>query len=173
MYFRQAEMKDLDAIEAIYEAIHTGEELGRTTIGWKRGIYPTRETAKAAVEAGELFVEEDQGKIVGAAKINQEQVPEYALAEWKYPAAPDQVMVMHTLTIDPARKGNGYGSAFEAFYEDYARLKGCLYLRIDTNERNTPARTLYHKLGYSERGIVPCTFNGIEGVQLVCLEKKL
>ena len=33
--------------------------------------------------------------------------------------------------------------------------------------------SLYKKLGYTEAGIVPCTFNGLEGVELVCLEKKL
>lgn len=35
------------------------------------------------------------------------------------------------------------------------------------------ARKLYKKLGYWESDIVPCTFNGTEGVQLVCLEKYL
>lgn len=32
---------------------------------------------------------------------------------------------------------------------------------------------MYQKLGYEERGIVPCVFNGIPDVQLVCLEKYL
>lgn len=36
---------------------------------------------------------------------------------------------------------------------------------------NTGARKLYKKLGYTEADIVSCVFNGIEGVQLVCLEK--
>nr|WP_296093717.1 hypothetical protein [uncultured Dorea sp.] len=49
----------------------------------------------------------------------------------------------------------------------------CPYFRMDTNERNTAARRLYKKLGYWEADIVSCVFNGIEGVQLVCLEKKL
>ena len=44
---------------------------------------------------------------------------------------------------------------------------------MDTNERNAAARRLYAGLGYREAGIVPCTFNGIGGVQLVCLEKTL
>lgn len=50
---------------------------------------------------------------------------------------------------------------------------GCKYLRMDTNEKNTNARRLYKKLGYREADILPCTFNGIEGVRLVCLEKML
>ena len=60
-----------------------------------------------------------------------------------------------------------------AFYERLARDTGRPYLRIDTNARNTPARTMYRKLGYTEAGIVAGTFNGIPGVQLVCLEKKV
>ena len=44
---------------------------------------------------------------------------------------------------------------------------------MDTNAKNTAARTLYQKLGYRESGIVPTVFNGIAGVDLVLLEKKL
>ena len=46
-------------------------------------------------------------------------------------------------------------------------------LNQDTNENNKTARALYKKLGYKEISIVPCVFNGIEGVGLVLLEKKL
>lgn len=31
------------------------------------------------------------------------------------------------------------GSAFVEFYENYAREKGCMELRMDTNEKNTAA----------------------------------
>ena len=82
-------------------------------------------------------------------------------------------MVLHTLVVDPLAQGQGYGHAFVAYYEDYARSHGCPYLRMDTNVKNAPARQMYAKLGFSERGVVPCVFNGIEGVSLMCLEKKL
>ena len=173
MVFRKAVMQDLEQISAIYGDIHTGEETGRTTIGWVRSIYPTRQTAEDAILAGEMFVEEIEGRIVASAKINQEQVPEYADAAWQYDACDEQVMVLHTLTVSPGEKGHGYGTAFVKFYESYALEHGCPYLRMDTNEKNTPARVLYKKLGYWEAGIVDCVFNGIENVRLVCLEKKL
>lgn len=82
-------------------------------------------------------------------------------------------MVLHTLVVSPRIKGVGYGTKFVAFYEQYALDHGCRYLRMDTNEKNQAARSLYRKLGYTEVGVVPTVFNGIEGVQLVCLEKKL
>lgn len=172
--FRKATLQDLDAIEAIYDAIHAQEEAGITSIGWVRGIYPTRATAQEAVEAGDMFVQlNDADEVVGAARINQIQVPEYAQGTWEQDAPADEVMVLHTLVIDPAAASRGYGKKFMAFYEQYALENGCPYLRMDTNEKNTRARALYSKLGFAERGIIPCVFNGIDGVQLVCLEKTL
>ena len=170
---RAARESDIDAVTAIYDAIHDAEESGGATIGWVRGVYPTRATAEAALAAGDLFVMEADGLVVAAARINQDQVPEYADAQWQYDATPNEVMVLHTLVVDPACGGRGIGRSFVAFYEDYAREQGCRYLRMDTNERNARARALYAKLGYAEPDIVPCVFNGIEGVQLVCLEKAL
>ena len=95
-----------------------------------------------------------------------------ASANWKYQdILPEQVMVLHTLVVDPGQSGKGYGSAFVKFYEDYAKEHNCPYLRMDTNAKNQAARKLYARLGYWEADIVPCVFNGIPGVQLVCLEK--
>ena len=159
--FRQATLSDLEQIAAIYDHIHTEEEAGRATVGWVRGVYPTRQTALDAIQAGDMFVAEENGRLVATAKINQEQVPEYAEAAWTQDAPPEQVMVLHTLVVDPQAKGS------------YALEHGCRYLRMDTNERNASARALYRNLGYREVSIVPCAFNGIPGVQLVCLEKTL
>lgn len=172
--FRKATEQDLDAIEAIYDAIHTQEEAGITSIGWVRGIYPTRETAAESIGVGDMFVQLNEvGEVVGAARINQIQVPEYADAGWTVDAPPSEVMVLHTLVIDPASAGRAYGKKFVAFYEQHALENGCRCLRMDTNEKNTRARSLYNKLGFAERGIIPCVFNGIDGVQLMCLEKIL
>ena len=170
---RKAEVRDLDAIEAIYDAIHTQEESGAVTIGWIRGVYPVRRTAEAALSRGDLFVEEADGVIVAAAVINQAQVDCYQQADWQYAAADSEVMVLHTLTVHPAFAGRGYGKAFVSFYEQYALSHGCRFLRMDTNARNVRARTLYASLGYQEVGAVPCVFNGIPDVQLVCIEKRL
>ena len=171
---RKGTAADIPQIVATYGHIHDGEEAGRTTIGWLRGIYPTEETVRAALAADDLFVMEVDGAVVASARINKEQVPVYAQVPWRYQDVPDeQVMVLHTLVVEPACAGKGYGTAFVRFYEDYARQNGCPYLRMDTNARNSAARRLYAGLGYWEAGIEPCVFNGIPDVKLVCLEKKL
>lgn len=170
---RLAREGDLPAIAAIYGRIHDAEAAGAVTTGWLRGVYPTEATARAALDAGDLFVLEDGGRVVASARINREQVDAYANVPWRYRADDRDVMVLHTLTVDPSAARRGYGRQFVAFYERYALDNGCRVLRIDTNARNAVARAMYARLGYVESGIVPTVFNGIPNVMLVCMEKRL
>lgn len=170
---RKATAGDIVAVVAIYDRIITNEENGKSTVGWKRDIYPTKKTAELALAEDELFVMETDNVVVAAAIINQKQVAEYKNVSWQYLVEDNAVMVLHTLVVDPLQGGHGYGTAFVKFYEEYACEHNCRYLRMDTNEKNVNARRLYAKLGYTERGIIPCNFNGLENVQLVCLEKTL
>lgn len=173
MKIRKATAKDVDAVEKLYDAIHTAEENGKQTIGWIRGIYPVRKTAEMALERDDLFVLEDAGEIRGAGILNKIQVDSYAEGSWEHEVPDEQVCVLHTLVIDPDSAGKGYGRTFIEYYEAYARETGCTELRIDTNARNVVARAMYKRHGYTEIEIVPTVFNGIEGVQLVLLEKYL
>ncbi len=170
---RKAEARDLAAVDCLYQEIHDAEETGMITTGWIRGIYPVKATATAALERDDLFVLEEDGRILGSGMINRLQADAYEGAPWKCQVPDDQVCVLHTLAISPAAQGKGYGREFIRFYEAYARHHGCTELRIDTNERNLAARAMYSKYGYQEIDIVPTTFNGIAGVNLVLLEKQI
>ena len=61
MIIRKGTQADLASVEQLYNDIHTAEETGQQTIGWIRGVYPTRATAQAALDANDLFVLEDAG----------------------------------------------------------------------------------------------------------------
>ena len=173
MMIRRATEADTEAVETLYDDIHTAEEMGTLTTGWIRGVYPVRATAEMAVKRKELFVLEDDGNIRGAGIINGVQDESYRQANWQYPAADTQVCVLHTLAVSPAHSGKGYGRAFLRFYEQYARQTGRMALRLDTNVKNTAAQTMYAKHGYREIGILPTQFQGIPDVKLVLLEKHL
>lgn len=170
---RKAIAQDINQIETIYEHIHAREQRGLCRIGWLPGIYPVRDTALAALERDDLFVWEENGRILASAIINRIQVDVYALGDWHYPAEDDQVLVLHTLTVEPDAENKGIGGGFIAYYEEMAAREGCRAVRIDTNAKNERARRFYKKLGYREAGIVPCVFNGIPDVQLVLLEKEI
>ncbi len=171
--FRVATDSDIPAITAIYNEIHTLEEKGIASTGWVRNIYPTEKTAADALARGELYVCTHDDTVIGSAIINKTQPDSYKLGKWQFPAREEEVPVLHTLTVSPRFSGQGCGGAFVGFYEALARNMGCNYLRMDTQVKNLSARRLYARLGYCEVGIVPCIFNGIEGVELVLLEKKL
>ena len=76
---RPATADDLPRIEQIYDAIHTAEEAGTASVGWARGVYPTRATAQAARDDGALFVLTDGGALVAAGSVITEPVPADAL----------------------------------------------------------------------------------------------
>ena len=184
---RKATAEDIPAIAAIYDEIHTREEAGEVTTGWIRGVYPVQKTAEDAVARGDMYVQvieddtdtvnaaspDSAGQVVGTAILNQLQVDVYADGQWRYPAEDSEVMVIHTLIISRKTDLKGLGSDFLAYYEAFALENGCRYLRPDTNARNKAARAFYKKHGYTEIGIVPTVFNGIPGVDLVLIEKKL
>ncbi len=165
---RQADENDITAIAAIYDTI-----IDQGTTGWQKGIYPTAATVRTALAAADMYVAELSGKVVAAARLNHEQVDAYADCPWLFTAEPEQVFVIHTLVVDPAYSGHGIAGQMLTFYENMARSLNCTVLRLDTNARNTPARRMYAHLGYREAGILPCDFNGIPGIDLVCLEKLL
>lgn len=170
---RKASESDIDAVCRIYDHILKEQERGNVSVGWVRDIYPTKATAESALFRNDLFVEEADGKIVGTAIINHIQPDTYNKVVWQYDADDKDIMVLHTLVIDPYSKGKGLGKIFVKFYEQYSLEHNCNYLRIDTNELNVNARAFYKKLNYREIGIEPCSFNGIPNVNLVMLEKCL
>jgi len=168
---RKATWDDLDAVERLYEEMHDAKAAGLIITNWRRGIYPSRATAEAALQRGDLFVMEEDGRIIGSGIINQTQLGIYAGAAWKHKVPDEQVCVLHTLMISPAEQRKGHAREFLRFYEEYALEHGCNELRIDTSEINTPARAMYRKHGFEEVGIATSELNGIPGVTLVMLEK--
>lgn len=117
---------------------------------------------------------EHDGYIRGAAIINKTQLPEYALGQWKLQASDEEILVLHTLVIDPDYPHKGYGNALVEYYISMGRSLGCKALRIDTQACNARARHFYPRFGFSEIGIVKADFFGGHGsVDLVLLEKIL
>lgn len=170
---RKAGENDISRIAGIYDEIHTAEERGSITVGWQRGVYPTESTARAALLRDDLYVLERGGTVVCSAIINSIQSPAYEKADWSIDFPPADVLVLHTLTVSCEFSHMGIGKLMVKYYENMAKKLNIPCLRLDTNAKNTVARKMYRSLGYAEKGIVPCEFNGIDGVFLVCLEKIL
>lgn len=172
---RPALETDLAAVSAIYEAILDHEDAtGLHYTGWERGSYPTAATARDIFDAGTLYVgADDDGTIWGSMNLNGVQLPEYAKGNWTLPADDSRVAVIHTLTIDPKRSGEGLARQMVAFAEDTARTRGKTVLRLDTGVENLPANRMYPKLGYRFVGTVDVFFMGYATRPLSLYEKAL
>ena len=173
MSIRPAVAADLDGITAIYDAILDREEAGPAYTNWQRGKYPTVDTARQALEAGTLYVGEEDGFLWGVVNLNGIQLPEYDAIPWTTPAERNQVAVIHTLCIHPVRAGRGLARRMVAFCEEEARRQGRTVMRLDTWEHNLPANRMYPSLGYRFAGATEFFFQGFIHEILNCYEKSL
>lgn len=145
---RKATACDIDRIEAAYdEHFEYEREHGAFTV-FRKGVYPTRETAVNALNAGTLYVYEDEGGVQGSVIIDGRQAEEYKNIEWGKKLDAGKVKVVHLLMVRPSAAKRGIASALMRFAEELARGHSCEALRLDTGAQNIPAVSLYKKLGY-------------------------
>lgn len=170
---RKAAAADLPGIVEIYEAIFDREARGPAYTNWLRGSYPTAEDAREALEAGTLYVGEEDGVLWGVVNLNGIQLPEYDQIPWAIPAEPEAVAVIHTLCIHPGQSGKGRAKHLAAFCEETARVQGKTAVRLDTWEGNAPANHLYPSIGYRFAGSTEFFFHGYIHEILNCYEKEL
>jgi GNAT superfamily N-acetyltransferase len=150
----------LNEVLAIYDAVLASLENGPNGPGWKRGVYPTEEEARAGLEEGSLYLLRDEASGHAAATVilNRDQPPAYADAAWAVDAPPERVMVVHTFMTHPGFRRQGFGRRTLAAAHKLAREQGCLCIRLDTYAGNEPARTLYEGLGYRGAGLIDLGF---------------
>ena len=170
---RAATTADIDAIEAGYTELLLHEAEHGSNSQWELGVYPTRATAERAVETGTMFVMEEDGLICASMILNSHQAPEYCESPWLYPAADDEVLVIHTLCVPPSMAGRGLGKRMVDFATGFGLGRGMRVLRLDTNKKNLPAQRLYLKNGCRLAGSRHCLHEGVLDTELVYLERQL
>ena len=173
MTIRPAPAADLNGITANNDAILDREEAGPVYTNWQRGKYPTTDTARQALEAGTLYVGQEDGFLWGVVNLNGIQLPEYDAIPWTIPAEREQVAVIHTLCIHPAASGQGRAKQMVTFCEEEARRQGKTVMRLDTWEGNLPANRMYPALDYRYAGAAEFFFQGFIREILNCYEKAL
>ena len=170
---RKATAADIDRVEEIYNAHLDFEERTENRTNWHKGVYPLRANAENALKNDWLWVGEDEDGIWGAVIFNHVQMKEYYDMPWRFPEEDGKVFVIHTLVIDPERRGQGKATEILNAAEDIARSIGCTVMRIDTWAGNIPAQTLYQKQGYAIVGGCDTWFANAYISPLVFLDKQL
>ena len=147
---RLARPEDVDAVWALVQRAEAHmQALGNPQWGED---YPTRAHYAADQARGELYVSVDEdGTILGAVCLNQDQAPEYAPLPW---AIPGPAMVLHRLAVDPAAQRRGVGRSFFQFGEAMARRLGLPVFHLDTYARNDRMQALIRSQGFTQVGTV-------------------
>ena len=145
---RKATKADIKAISALYEKAIDFEDSHIKYTSWQKGIYPTADTAKAGIERDSLFVFEENGSLLASVVLNHKQPPEYRKAKWTLSPSYKEILVIHTLCVDPDYSGGGIGTTLVNFIKEYAKSSGCVTIRLNTTAKNEPAKHLYEKNGF-------------------------
>lgn len=145
---RKATSDDIELIEDTYNEHFKHEMEHEKFTVFKKGIYPTGKDAEKAINAGTLYVYEEDNSIAGSIIVDKTQPAEYTQIVWGQTFANDEVMVIHLLMVRPSKTGKGIATALIRYAMELAENSSCKALRLDTGSQNIPAISLYKKMGF-------------------------
>lgn len=147
-------LNDVDELEKLYNDLNDYLQSGINYSGWRKGIYPVRETAEIGIEEENLFNLRVEGKIVGSIILNHKQEEAFGQVVWGIEADESQIIVIHTLVVHPKFMKQGISQKLMDFAKDYSTQKAMKSIRLDVAIQNMPAISLYEKCGYKYIGTV-------------------
>ncbi len=119
---------------------------------WEKGVYPSEKTIKVAIEKGNQYALEDNGKIVGAVLFDLTPVGDYSVGEWKQNLELGEYYLIHAFTTDYNCYKRGLGSFIMEWCKQKALKEGKKAIRVDVVPTNYPARSFYEKHGFTFAG---------------------
>ena len=170
---RPARPEDLDGVEETYTELLLHEQTFGSTTNWALNIYPTRAVAELSLAQGTLYVLAAGEQVLASMILNHLQAEDYQSIPWRWPARPEEVLVVHTLCIPPSQARKGFGKRMVRFALDKARATGCRVIRLDTSSRNQPAAKLYESFGFRLAGRAQVLHQGVIPGELIFFEKQL
>lgn len=172
MQVRKAKKQEIEAVAALYDAVCDTLEARENYPGWAKGDYPTLRDAQAGEAAGELFIAEENGMVIGTMMLREEQEQNARSAPWQLPLAEEEQLTIYTFAVGPDCRGKGVGRALLEYAEQWARQQGKKALRLDVHEINTPAIKLYESCGFRYIATVDLGY-GAYGLKWFRLYEKL
>lgn len=146
--FEQGKPEDIGGLEQLYNELT--DHLAATTNypGWKKGIYPQRQTAVDGVKEGSLYLARQGDAIIASVILRHASQPAYRGVRWQISAEDPEVLVVYTFTVHPAYQGRGVGRAMMDFVLHQGQASGAKAIRLDVSAENAPAIRLYESCGF-------------------------
>lgn len=148
LFFEQGQLKNLNELEELYDQLNDYLIETINYPGWRKNVYPIRETARIGIKEKALYIVRENNKIVGSAIIRNRPEKAYRTVKWGIEAADDQVAVIYTFVIHPQYLKKGIGKKLLYFIIEKCRALDQKALRLDVYEKNTLAIHLYESCGF-------------------------
>jgi len=151
MIIRKAEAGEEQDVFSFYKYVLEKRTDQDYRLWWNLDVYPTFEDFRRAVQSGTMHIAVEEGKIIGAAILNGDQMEGYGQTDWACNPELDQIAVIHLVAVDPEQRGQGLGRALMNHLISTARDQGIKSLRLDTMPHYVSAIHLYEKCGFVKR----------------------
>lgn len=146
MNIKRATVSEYDNIMDLYCAIIAKND---GYIGWKQGIYPSKEFVDQSIAKQNLFLGFENSELVSSMVLNHSCNEEYRKVKWAIRAKKNEVLVIHILGVHPNFNGKGYAKKMVKRAIEYAKENNQKTIRLDVLEGNSPAEHLYTSLGFT------------------------
>ncbi len=114
-------------------------------------VYPDEVTIRRDMDADELYLLEQDGRLCGIITLNELQEMAYQEVAWQFGG---KALVVHRLAIDPVCQGKGFAGDLMGFAYAFAQERQYATIRLDAIALNLRAVALYERLGYQQAGSV-------------------
>lgn len=145
---RKAKTEEFEEVVDFYHSVIDALQGAEYNLGWIKDVYPSRELLKGAVENGELYLGEIDGKTVSAMIVNSEFNDGYKDVKWETELGSNELLVIHALTSHPDHSGKGIATKMVQKAIELGKSAKAKAIRLDVLSGNYPAERLYRKLGF-------------------------
>ncbi|MFA7745675.1 GNAT family N-acetyltransferase [Salinicoccus roseus] len=148
MSIRKAVYEDLERVVEIKEKV-LPLMIGAGNTQWSEE-YPDMDRFRKDVEAGSLYVYEEDGILDGFVVVDNDHPEPYDEIEWEVACAESRAM--HRMAVDPSRQGRGIARKMMKEVEDRLEAEGTRAIHTDTSLENERMQKQFEKNGYIFRG---------------------
>lgn len=145
---RLATKSDLNDVLSITKAC-ASKMITENIYQWNES-YPDRATFEKDIKHKNLYVFEEEKKILGCIVISLEMDSEYKDLNWLTPN--DQNYYVHRLAVHPNFQGQGIAKKLMNFALELAKKNRMLSIRLDTFSGNAKNQMFYESLNYISVG---------------------
>ena len=152
MKIELATIQEYESVIAFYDDVTARTPEMAVYARWSKGKHPTAEVIRAYIDEESMYLYRDDGIIVSAMAVTMYQGEDYHAIEWNQQVADDEAAVIHILAVSPDRQREGIGSEMIREAIHLAQTNGMKAIRLDALASNTPAHSIYKRLGFEYRG---------------------